>query len=277
MAVPTSQPTAASPGSGCRSTFRPPRSAVPSPMPRWSSAWCTKTADADRGRQAGRTGRAPRRGQHAAPWSNGLLARFPDLADLAGVGHGRSRLVPASCTAWTRARQGCWSWPARPRPSDSLSRAIPGAHRRPDLHGARGGDRARRLPGWSTRPSAVRPASPTRMAVRSGGRAARTTYRVLARYRGDLEASRARGEPRDGTDPPGPGPPGRHRSPGASATTATAGCRPGPPSVVARAGQAGSCSMPAGSRSTIPKAGAATWESPRCPPDFTGVLELLEQ
>ena len=163
----------------------------------------------DRGRQAGRAGGAPGRGQPTrarscrACWPG--TPRSPAWA---------SPTVPASSTASTRAPRACWWWPARQRPTrpswpscrrTQVERRLPGA----------GVGRARRPPAaWSTPPSAGRPASPPAWPCRPRASEARTRYEVVATYDEPVAVSLLDVPARDRPHPPDPGAPDGHRAPG---------------------------------------------------------------
>ena len=96
---------------------------------------------------------------------------------------GDPRSARASSTASTATRAACWSSPARPPPTRASSTRSARARRRPAVPRAGLGAPRRRPGGSSTRRSAGRSGGATRMAVRDGGREARTGYDVRAGLR----------------------------------------------------------------------------------------------
>ena len=121
----------------------------------------------DRGRQAGRAWSCtPAPGNRDGTLVHGLLARYPELA-----GVGRPGPARASCTASTRARRGCWSWPARRRPTRRWSPSSPARAVERALPGARVGRASRRRSGVIDAPigrSAARPDPDGRVGRRAG-------------------------------------------------------------------------------------------------------------
>ena len=126
----------------------------------------------DRGRQARRAGRAPRRrATSGARWSTACWPASPSSPPSA------TPRVRASSTASTGARRGCWSWPARRRPTTRSSAScraatverrypalvwgVPESPRRPRRRADRPLGRATR-PGWRWSPAVATPAPATR-------------------------------------------------------------------------------------------------------------------
>jgi len=121
----------------------------------------------------------PGAGRTQGTLAAGLLARYPDLADLVASGTSDQN-ARASCTGSTAARRACsssgaarWQWPACEtnwRPGTMERRYIALVHG--EVNEERGVIDA--PIGRSTR-------TPTKMAVAQGGRSARTAYEVLGR------------------------------------------------------------------------------------------------
>ena len=118
---------------------------------------------------------------------SGLLAMYPELARLPSSATARSTGL-ASCTGWTGTRPGCSSSPAPPTPiARSPLELAARTVRRTYLALACGALDAEA--GVVDAPIGRSLRDPTRMAVAAGGRAARTHYRVLARFAEPLEAT----------------------------------------------------------------------------------------
>ena len=218
------------------------------------------------GGQAGRPGGAPRgRPDRRAPWSSGLLARYPDLAG--GRRRCGTRGGRASSTGSTGAPRGCWRWPA---PTPPTARWWPSWRPAPCRGATWRWWRATwpRTRGVVEAPIGRSTRTPTRMAVSAQGREARTTYRVL----GAATTTRC---PRPCSPSPSrPGGPTRSGCtwrPSATrwwATTATA----------ARAGSGGrllgpggcSCTPPSWASTTRPRASGCP-SPPRSPTTWRGL------
>ena len=152
----------------------------------------------------------------------GLLARFPDLAELVAAGRVPARPARASCTGSTRGPRGCWPWPAPRRPTGRWWTSWPrGRMERRYLalvEGEVADDR-----GEVDAPIGRSARTPTKMAVTAGGQAGPDRLHragAAAAASGPttlLELSAA-----ERAHPPDPGAHGGHRPPGGRATPATA-------------------------------------------------------
>ena len=147
---------------------------------------------------------------------NGLLARFPELADVGEAHPSRHRPPP-------RRRQ---LRPARRRPHAGRRRRADRAVRRPQRHaarydGARVG-RTRRAARDHRRADRRDPATRCKMAVVANGDYARTEYRVIGQLLGPGRRVAARVPAGDRPDPPDPRPPRARSVIRSSATRPTA-------------------------------------------------------
>jgi len=118
---------------------------------------------------------------------DGLLARFPELANLAAAGAGEADR-PGIVHRLDRGTSGLLVVARTPDAFHSLSLQLrehtAGRHYRALLVGALDDDA-----GVVDAPIGRSPRQPTRMAVTRGGRPARTSYTVVARYREPFEAT----------------------------------------------------------------------------------------
>ncbi len=122
----------------------------------------------------------PGAGHRSGTLVHGLVARFPDLADLPARWD-RSRTGRASCTGSTGERPVSWSWPARPTPTVRWWRSCRPAKSsrtyRALVLGTVEGES-----GVVDAPIGRSVSTPTRMAVSRKGKEARTRYRVEERF-----------------------------------------------------------------------------------------------
>jgi 23S rRNA pseudouridine1911/1915/1917 synthase len=118
---------------------------------------------------------------------DGLLDRFPELADLAAAGAGEPER-PGIVHRLDKGTSGLLVVARTPEAFVSLSRQLrqhtAGRHYRALVAGIVEADA-----GVVDAPIGRSPRQPTRMAVTRGGRPARTAYTVVARYRQPLEAT----------------------------------------------------------------------------------------
>ena len=171
-----------------------------------------------RHRQAGRPGRAPRRRpprRHAGQRAAGPLPRDRRRS--------ASRTGPASCTASTRARRACWSWPAPRRPTTTRRASSPTHEVDARVPRRWCGASPTRRDGHDRRADRPVAPQPAQMTVSADGRGGPHPLRGRsARFDRSGRDARAQLPARDRSHPPDPGAP---RAPSATrwwATSATA-------------------------------------------------------
>jgi 23S rRNA pseudouridine1911/1915/1917 synthase len=126
-------------------------------------------------------------GNHGGTLVDGLLARFPELADLADAGAG-DRHRPGIVHRLDKGTSGLLVVARTPEAFVSLSRQLR-EHTAGRQYQALVAGRVEADSGMVDAPIGRSPRQPTRMAVTRGGRPARTSYTVVRRYREPLEAT----------------------------------------------------------------------------------------
>ena len=111
----------------------------------------------------------------------GLLARFPDLADLVTTGSARPT-GPGSCTGSTRAPRASWPWPGRRSAYRALVAQLATRTMERRYLALVAGDVAEDR-GEVEAPIGRSSRTPTKMAVTAAGKPARTAYTVVERHR----------------------------------------------------------------------------------------------